>query len=102
MTGFEIHVGKDGTSIGLCREHYNKLHRRTVPECAFCGTEQRGNIKTNRKCPEPDKINAYLEQILEDVKHSLTASDNLCSKCYKHCRSILARTKKGAHTIVWN
>ena len=97
VTGFEIYAGKEGSSIGLCREHYNKLHRRTVPECAFCGTEQRGNLKTNRKCPEPDKINAYLEQILVDVKHSLTASDNLCLKCYKHCRSILARTKK-VHT----
>ena len=26
VTGFEIHVGKDGASIGLCRKHYNKLH----------------------------------------------------------------------------
>ena len=62
VTGFEVRRGS--TVIGLCREHYNKLYRLSsaVPKCAFCGTEQRGNTLINKRCPEPDKINTYLQQ----------------------------------------
>ena len=81
VTGFEVRDGS--TVIGLCREHYNKLYQLSsaVPECAFCGTEQRGNALINRRCPEPDKINTYLKQTQLDAGN-LTSNDHICFRCY--------------------
>lgn len=93
VTGFEV---KDGsTFIGLCKEHYNSLYcLHEVPQCSFCGVKQKGTVIVNRKCPEPDKINSYLQDVLLDTEYTLDSDDLICFKCYKHCRAILARMSK--------
>ena len=93
IRGFQ--VDEDSTIIGLCRDHYNKLYTmsRATPVCASCGTKQKGSTIINRRCPESDTINSYLQEISAG-DHKVTSDDYICLTCYKYFRDILTKTQQ--------
>ena len=82
-----MHVDGAITSIGLCKDHYNKMYSKVhayEPDiCASCNTRSRRGEKFNRHCPEPDVINNYINCISSE-QLQLTADSILCYPCYKY------------------
>ena len=61
--------------------------------CASCGTKQKGSTIINRRCPEPDTINSYLQENSAG-DHKVTSDDYICLTCYKYFRDILTKTQQ--------
>ena len=82
-----MHVDGAITSIGLCKDHYNKMyskvHAHEPDICTFCNTRSRRGEKFNRHCPEPELINNYINCISSE-QLQLTADSILCYPCYKY------------------
>ena len=79
LSGFQ--VDESGTTVGVCKDHSNKLYTRdSTLQCAFCETKHKGSTIVNRKCPEPDKVNAYFQQILPEGGLNITPGDYICDR----------------------
>ena len=96
-------MDEDSSVISLCREHYNTLYTtlKGTPVCSSCGIKQNRSKFINRRCPEPDTINPYLQEI-SDGHHNLTSDDYICFACYKYFRAILTRLEQGQTRPVLN
>ena len=98
-----VQVDEDNSVISLCREHYNTLYTalKGTPVCSCCGIKQNRSKFINRRCPEPDTINPYLQEI-SDGHHNLTSDDYICFACYKYFRAILTKLEQGQARPVLN
>ena len=92
-------VAEPGTSIGLCREHYNAWYTRlhTSQQCASCGAKPKRGETFTRHIPKPDFINTHMENISED--HQQLQHDScICLTCYKYFHSIICQIEQKQDT----
>ena len=85
----EIHVP-------LCQAHYNwaYTHLNTASACESCGGKPRRGERSNRHCPRPETINAFLTTVSND-SINLTKEIIICTACYKHVKIIVQNIQDG-------
>ena len=81
-------VAEPGTSIGLCREHYNALYTQlhTSQQCASCGAKPKRGESFTRHIPEPDLINTHMESISDDHQLFFRFRFAQCLRRYRDTR----------------
>ena len=88
-------------SIGLCREHYQRmyvsLHQSTL--CNSCGAMPKKGEVFSRHRGSPSGINGYLSHISSEPS-SLTSSSTMCLPCYEYFQSIIAQEKEANPVVV--
>ena len=87
-------------SIGLCREHYNRMYMSLhAPPCDTCLTKPRKGETFSRHCSSPEVVNEYLSHISAECS-ALTSESRLCFYCYKYFQSIISQVKGEGKQLV--
>ena len=76
--------------LALCSCHYQQLYRalRFPLPCAACSSQPRYGGDYTRRCPNPVKITAYLQETV-DFDGVISADSKVCKPCYDFHRQIL-------------
>ena len=84
-------------SLSLCNCHYQLLYREVhYPQpCAACSSEPRYGGEYTRRCPEPDRITAFLQETF-DFCGVLTKISKICKLCYMFHWQILLQLNAGS------
>ena len=94
-----VGVSDDFTSqsLSLCNCHYQFLYREVhYPQpCAACSSQPRYGGEYTRRCPEPDRITAFLQETF-DFCGVLTKICKICKPCYMFHRQILLQLNAGS------
>ena len=67
----------------LCQAHYNKIHSylHAPVECDSCNARPKKGEQYSRHCPNPDRINTYINNISNEPL-ALNDSSRICNSCY--------------------
>ena len=94
----------------LCQAHYNKIHSylHAPVECDSCNARPKKGEQYSRHCPNPDRINTYINNISNEPL-ALNDSSRICNSCYiffnrtlkrlQHTKSHIVDTEPEEHPI---
>ena len=86
-------IDSNSMSTHLCDKHYRSLQKKLNPvnyqwKCVVCSTGIRGsNYSHFRACAEPELFQKTLINHT-DFQGTITASDKVCTACYRHSLTI--------------